>query len=151
MRGQPAERSLECPESVFEPEDTNALLYKNAFVTDLELTSENIEEIVRVGRARWKVENENNNVLKNHGYHLEHNFGHGNQHLSSILLSLNLLAFLFHTLADLLDERYRKIRETIGKRTKFFMHIEVLMNYHIFESWDELFAFMLEGLQPYKP
>jgi hypothetical protein len=132
-------------------EDTDALLYKNAFVTDLELTVENIEEIVHVGRARWKVENENNNILKNHGYHLEHNFGHGSQHLSSILLSLNLLAFLFHTLADLLDERYRKIREIIGKRTKFFMHIEVLMNYHIFESWDELFAFMLEGLQPYKP
>jgi len=132
-------------------EDTDALLYKNAFVTDLELTVENIEEIVQVGRARWKVENENNNILKNHGYHLEHNFGHGSQHLSSILLSLNLLAFLFHTLADLLDERYRKIREIIGKRTKFFMHIEVLMNYHIFESWDELFAFMLEGLQPYKP
>jgi len=132
-------------------EDTNALLDNNAFITDLELTVENIEEIVRVGRARWKVENENNNVLKNHGYHLEHNFGHGSQHLSSILLSLNLLAFLFHTLADLLDERYRKIRETIGKRTKIFMHIEVLMNYHVFESWDELFAFMLEGLQPYKP
>ena len=132
-------------------EDTEALLYKNAFVSDLELTMENIEEIVQAGRARWKVENENNNVLKNHGYHLEHNFGHGNQYLSSILLSLNLLAFLFHTLADLLDERYRKIRETIGKRTKFFMHIEVLMNYHVFESWDELFAFMLEGLQPYKP
>ena len=132
-------------------EDTDALLYKNAFITDLELTVENIEEIVQVGRARWKVENENNNILKNHGYHLEHNFGHGSQHLSSILLSLNLLAFLFHTLADLLDERYRKIREIIGKRTKFFMHIEVLMNYHIFESWDELFAFMLEGLQPYKP
>ena len=101
-------------------EDTNALLYKNAFVTDLELTAENIEEIVRAGRARWKVENENNNVLKNHGYHLEHNFGHGSQNLSSVLLSLNLLAFLFHTLADLLDERYQQIRETLGKRTKFF-------------------------------
>jgi len=132
-------------------EDTNALLYKNAFVSDLELTSENIEEIVRAGRARWKVENENNNVLKNHGYHLEHNFGHGSQHLSSLLLSLNLLAFLFHTLADLLDERYQQIRGILGKRTKFFTHVEVLMNYHIFESWDELLSFMLEGLQRYKP
>jgi len=52
-------------------EDTNALLYKNAFVTDLELTVENIEEIVQAGRARWKVENENNSVLRNHGYHLD--------------------------------------------------------------------------------
>jgi len=52
-------------------EDTNALLYKNAFVTDLELTVENMEEIVQAGRARWKVENENNSVLRNHGYHLD--------------------------------------------------------------------------------
>ena len=131
-------------------EDTDALLYKNAFVTDLELTSENIEEIIRAGRARWKVENENNNVLKNHGYHLEHNFGHGSQNLSSLLLSLNLLAFLFHTLADLLDERYQQIREILVKRTKFFTHVEVLMNYHIFETWDDLLSFMLEGLERYK-
>ena len=51
------------------------------------------------GRARWKIENENNNTLKTKGYHLEHNFGHGQQHLSSLLDAMNILAFLFHTVA----------------------------------------------------
>jgi hypothetical protein len=78
-------------------EDTGEQLYKNAFATDFEVTDTTVEAIVRDGRARWKVENENNNVLKTKGYHLEHNFGHGDHHLASLLLSLNLLAFLFHT------------------------------------------------------
>ena len=61
-------------------------------------------------RTRWKSENENNNVLKNYGYHLEHNFGHGQQYLSMILVLLNLLAFLFHTALDLCDAVYRRVR-----------------------------------------
>ncbi len=35
----------------------------------------NVTELVASGRARWKTENENHNVLKTKGYHLEHNFG----------------------------------------------------------------------------
>jgi len=68
-------------------EETGAVIYKNAFITDFEVRETNVEAIVRDGRARWKIENENNNVLKTKGYHLEHNFGHGCQHLSSVLLS----------------------------------------------------------------
>ncbi|MFN8967925.1 MAG: ISNCY family transposase, partial [Pseudanabaena sp.] len=55
-------------------------------------------------------ENENHNVLKTKGYNLEHNFGHGQKHLSSTLLSLNLLAFLFHTVLQLIDSSYQEIR-----------------------------------------
>ncbi len=72
---------------------------------------------MRDGRARWKVENENNNVLKTKGYHIEHNFGHGSQHLASLLLSLNLLAFLFHTVLDLMDEQYHAIRQAMFSRS----------------------------------
>ena len=55
--------------------------YRNAWVTDLVPTSANIVQLVRAARARWKIENEGFNTLKNQGYHLEHNFGHGHQHL----------------------------------------------------------------------
>ena len=51
--------------------------YENAWVTDLTPTSANIVQLVRAARARWKIENEGFNTLKNQGYHLEHNFGHG--------------------------------------------------------------------------
>ena len=46
------------------------------------------------GRARWKIENETFNTLKNQGYHLEHNYGHGEQNLSVVLALLMMLAFL---------------------------------------------------------
>ncbi len=101
-------------------EDSGVQLYKNAFVTDFEVQETTVEAIARDERARWKIENEKNNVLKTKGYHIEHNFGHGDQHLASLLLSLNLLAFLFHTVLDLVDEQYRAIRQKLGARRHFF-------------------------------
>ena len=85
-------------------EDTGRRLYYNTFITNTHLEAENVILIVGDGRARWKSENETNNVLKTKGYHLEHNFGHGEQYLANFLVTLNLLAFLFHTLLELLDE-----------------------------------------------
>ena len=128
-------------------EDTGEQVYKNAFITDFEVVETTVEAIVRDGRARWKVENENNNVLKTKGYHLEHNFGHGGQYLASLLLSLNLLAFLFHTVLDLVDEKYRLIRQALRSRRKFFQHIDTLLCYIQFSTWDELFSFMCKGLE----
>jgi hypothetical protein len=128
-------------------EDTGEQLYKNAFITDFEVAETTVEAIVRDGRARWKVENENNNVLKTKGYHLEHNFGHGSQYLACLLLSLNLLAFLFHTVLDLVDERYRLIRQTLRTRRTFFQDLETLLRYFLFDSWDDVLSFMYKGLE----
>jgi len=128
-------------------ENTAKVLYRNAFVTDFEVRETNVEAIVRDGRARWKVENENNNVLKTKGYHLEHNFGHGDQFLASFLLSLNLLAFLSHTILNLVDVRYKMIRQALRRRRKFFGDLETLLSYIVFESWDALLDFMFNGLE----
>jgi hypothetical protein len=128
-------------------EETGEVIYKNAFITDFEVRENNVEAIVRDGRARWKIENENNNVLKTKGYHLEHNIGHGNQFLSSVLLSLNLLAFLFHTVMGLVDEKYRLLRQTLRKRQTFFQDVETLLRYFLFDSWNDLFVFMCKGLE----
>lgn len=128
-------------------EDIGEVTYKNAFITDFEVTDTTVEAIVRDGRARWKVENENNNVLKTKGYHIEHNFGHGSQHLASLLLSLNLLAFLFHTVLDLVDEQYHAIRQALGRRQTFFQDLEALLRYLVFETWEDVFAFMFRGLE----
>jgi hypothetical protein len=121
----------------------NSVIYHNAFVTNHFISSDNVAEIVEAGRCRWKTENENHNVLKTKGYNLEHNFGHGQKHLSSTLLSLNLLAFLFHTILHLLDSSYQKIRRKRGTRRGFFQDILSLTKYFIFESWQHLIEFML--------
>jgi hypothetical protein len=122
-------------------------IYKNAFITNHLITKKNVIEVAKAGRARWKIENENNNVLKTKGYHLEHNFGHGEKHLSSLLLTFNLLAFLLHTVMEMMDYRYQLIRQRLGPRSTFFNDIRALTRYHHFKSWDELLQFMLCNLE----
>jgi len=124
------------------------VLYHNAFATNHLVTDKTVSPIVNLlGRTHWKIENENNNVLKNRGYHLEHNFGHGKKHLSSFLLTLNLLAFLFHTVLELVDEKYQLLREELSARKTFFNDIRALLRYLLFESWEHLLDFMLEHLE----
>lgn len=127
--------------------DTGETLYHNTWVTDLLITQENVTEMVACGRARWKVENENNNILKTKGYHLEHNFGHGNQYLAMTLTTLNLLAFLLHTTSHLTDKVYSLIREELGRRDTFFNDVRALTRYLIFDSWSHLLEFMYVQLE----
>jgi len=126
--------------------DDGKVVYQNAFATNHTISPANVAEIVRAGRARWKVENENNNTLKTKGYHLSHNFGHGKQHLSTLLASLNLLAFLFHTLLDLLDSSYQRLRQFLPRKV-FFDDLRALTRYLCFDSWEALMAFMIKGLE----
>ena len=77
-------------------------------------------------------------MLKNGGYHLEHNFGHGQQHLASLLVSFNLLAFASHTVADVATGTWREACETLGPRTRFFNNLQGLTTYLVFASWTEL-------------
>ena len=123
-------------------------MYHNAFITHHRLTEERVAEIVSAGRARWKGENEGHNILKTKGYHLEHNFGHGQQHLASVLLTLNLLAFLFHTVLHLVDSSYQRMRKQRGTRQGFFHDVQALTKYFVFESWDDLLQFMLDDPSP---
>jgi hypothetical protein len=112
--------------------------YRNSFVTDLPVSPENIVELAACGRARWKIENETFNVLKNNGYNLEHNFGHGKINLAATLASLNLLAFAFHTACDIADQLWQNARQKLGPRYNFFSKLAALTAYLIFTSWDDL-------------
>ena len=134
-------------ELVITHQTTGEILYQNAFVTNHTLNQANVAIIVQAGRSRWKIENENNNVLKTKGYHLEHNFGHGQQHLSNVLVSLNLLAFLVHTVQEITSAAYQLLRQTLGARKTFFNDLRALTRYLIFDSWDTLFQFMADGLE----
>jgi len=122
-------------------------IYQNAFVTRHAIDCGNVAEIVAAGRARWKVENENNNTLKTKGYHLTHNFGHGKKHLSALLATFNLLAFLLHTVQDLVDQKYQVLRANLPTRKTFFDDIRALTRYLCFESYEAMLDFMLRGLE----
>lgn len=136
-----------CEVTVRHGDENGEILYRNGFITDFKITDHNVAAIVATARARWKIENENNNTLKTKGYHLEHNFGHGKKHLASLLASLNILAFLYHTFLSFTDEKYRLIRATLPTRKTFFDDLRALTRYLLFASWDALMDFMLAGLE----
>ncbi len=134
-----------CELTVTDPDGN--VLYLNGWVTDFKITDENVAAIAVAGRARWKIENENNNTLKTKGYHLEHNFGHGRKHLSSLLAAMNILAFLYHTFLSFTDENYRLIRAHLPTRKTFFDDLRALTRYILFPNWDALMDFMMRGLE----
>jgi hypothetical protein len=123
------------------------VLYHNAFVTNHLISDDTVAALVAAGRTRWKIENEGNNTLKTKGYHFEHNFGHGQQHLAAFLLTLILLAFLCHTLLDLLNAPYQLLRQALAARRTFFDDLRALTRYWVFDSWEQLFEFMIRGLE----
>jgi hypothetical protein len=147
LRGGAKALNVNWCEVIITHSKTGEQLYHNTFVTNHPLTDQTVVEVVKAGRARWKSENENNNVLKTKGYHLEHNFGHGKQYLASFLLTLNLLAFLFHTVLELVDDQYRLLRQALGARQTFFNDIRALTRYLCFESWSHLLTFMIQQLE----
>lgn len=112
--------------------------YSNSFVTDLPVAAETVSEIATCGRARWKIENETFNVLKTNGYNLEHNFGHGKKTLASVLVTLNLLAFSLHTVAQLCALAWRTALAAKGARYRFFEHLRTITAYIIFDDWSHL-------------
>jgi hypothetical protein len=129
------------------PTEQGQRLYHNAFITQEPITQKTVAQLVTAGRTRWKVENETNNTLKTQGYHLEHNFGHGKQHLASLLATFNILAFLLHPLLDLLEAKYRLLRQPLVSRKTFFDDLRALTRYICFASWTHLLDFMLHGLE----
>lgn len=134
-----------CELVIFDPQ--GKILNHFAFATDHHISRHNVVSLIEHARARWKIENENNNTLKTKGYHLEHNFGHGKKNLSNLLLVFNLLAFLFHTVLAIFDHRYALLRKTLGRRKTFFDDVRALTRYICFDSWNHLMRFMLEGLE----
>lgn len=127
-------------------DENGKILYRNSFTTTFTINNNNVVEIVQAGRSRWKIENENNNTLKTKGYHFEHNYGHGKQHLSSVLASLIILAFLAHTVMEWMDDKFQLLRKKLPSRKRLFNDIKALTSYLCFESWDALMDFMLKGL-----
>ncbi|VAW33237.1 hypothetical protein MNBD_CHLOROFLEXI01-3637, partial [hydrothermal vent metagenome] len=113
-------------------------IYKNSWVTNHAVDANCVVGIAKSGRSRWKSENENNNILTTKGYHAKHNFGHGEEHLTNTFLTLNILAFLIHTVQDMTNRLYRQLRQELGRRDTFFNDMQALTRYILFESWDEL-------------
>jgi len=116
-----------------------------SWVTDFTITKQNAFPIMRGGRARWKVENETYNTLKNHGYHFEHNFGHGKKNLSVVFAVLMMLAFLVDQVQQLACELFRAVLDKKGSKRRLWEHMRALFKTLEFKSMEHLFKAILYG------
>ena len=116
--------------------------YRNSWVTDLAPSRENIRDLVKGGRARWKVKNETFNTLKNQGYHIEHNYGHGNRYLSMNFFVLNLLAFFVHEILQLCDPSYQRCRNKYSSRKEFWNQLRCTFRIILFRDFHHLLDYL---------
>jgi len=122
------------------------VVYKNSWVTDLSVSKDTIETLVKAGRCRWKNENEMFNVMKNHGYYMAHNYGHGQKNLAFNFYLLTLLAFFFHQIFELTDRQYQACRKKFGSKKSLWETLRSYIRIILFDSWETLLQFALQPM-----
>ena len=110
-----------------------------SWVTNIQLNRDNIFSIMKGGRARWKIENETFNTLKNLGYNFEHNYGHGKKYLSTILCLLMILAFLIDQVQEIACSLFKAVKKRAGSYRAFWEYVRVFFQFLPIPSWDWLY------------
>ncbi len=129
-------------------EKTSTLV--GTWATNLDVTAKNIAGITKAARARWKIENECFNALKNNGYDLTHNWGHVNGE-SFNFYQLIMLAFFIHQILELTDQLFQQCRLLGRTHKELWNHLSVLFQWFVFESWEHMLCFYIEKKQEKPP
>ncbi|WP_422445563.1 hypothetical protein [Endozoicomonas sp. ALB091] len=119
--------------------------YVNTWITDIKLTRENVAKVMRGGRARWKIENETFNTLKTQGYHLEHNYGHGEQHLATNLACLTFTAFLINQIEQLACKFFQQALEAKKSKKALWLGIRGLFDWFVIDNWEDVYTAIIGG------
>ena len=120
------------------------------WATDLEVDLDNIVEMVKAGRARLKIENEEFNCLKNDGYKLTHNWRHVNGESFNFYL-LTLIAFYMHQVLELTDLLFQKCRQMASAGYALWEELRVLFNRFMYRSWEDLLYDYIAGFKNADP
>ncbi len=118
-----------------------------SWITDFRVTRANVFQIMRGGRARWKIENETFNTLKNQGYHFEHNFGHGKKNLSLVFALLMMLAFLVDQTLQIACRLFQAVLNKTGCRTRMWEDIRSLFHTLPFDCMESIYRALLYGFK----
>ena len=122
-----------------------------SWVTDFHLEEQNVYQIMRGGRARWKIENETFNTLKNQGYQFEHNFGHGKKNLSVVFAVLMMLAFLVDQTQQLCCPLFRMVWKKLGSKKMLWERIRSFFREYIVYSMREILEALYYGYERPRP
>ena len=123
------------------------VLNRFSWVTDIEITPDNTMEIMRCGRARWRIENETFNTLKNQGYNLGHNYGLGKKHLSAVFMHLMLLAFLVDQVQQLCCPLFQAARAKVSSKRALWERIRNYFYTFIAPSMERILRMIAHGFE----
>jgi hypothetical protein len=116
-----------------------------SWVTNIRINQINVFELMKGGRARWKIENETFNTLKNLGYNFEHNYVHGQKYLSTILCLLMLLAFLIDQVQGIACNLFQAVKKRAAAFRVIWEDIRALFRFAEWASWEGLYQFMISS------
>jgi len=117
------------------------------YVTNHIIKIANVAELSKAGRTRYKIENETFNTLKNQQYHFEHNYGHGNKHLSSVFVSLMLLMFLMDQIQEACCQVFTRAYKKSGSRIVLWEKMRTLFSEFYIEKWEDIYFSIAYGHQ----
>ena len=124
---------------------------RHSWVTHLHVNADNVLKFVRGGRSRWKIENETFNTLKNQGYHLEHNFGHGEKNLSTVFATLTVLAFLVDQVQQISCPLFAKAMSKFNTRRAYWNHLRACFESFQLITWVGLYQAIIDGITRGQP
>jgi hypothetical protein len=116
-----------------------------SWITDITLTKWNVYAVMRGGRARWKIENETFNTLKNQGYHFEHTYGHGHKYLCVNFAVLMMLAFLIDQIQQFANSLFQEVLKKEGSRKRLWEHTRALFYTLPFSCMQDIYRALLYG------
>jgi hypothetical protein len=122
-----------------------------SWVTDIRVSKRNVYHLMRGGRARWQIENETFNTLKNQGYNFAHNYGHGEQHLSVVFAIRMLLAFLVDQTQQLCCAVFRAVWAKLGSKRLLWERMRALFYTYALVSMRQLLEALLYGFKRSSP
>lgn len=122
-------------------------VYFSSWITDITISKEIVAELVTVARSRWKVENETFNTLKNQGYHLEHNYGHGKYNLATNFAILTFLAFLIDQMAQCFDTFFQAAWKAKKTKKGLWSKVREIFNLLPVASMNAIYRFISEKRQ----
>lgn len=121
----------------------DTVIYHSTWITDITITKENLQQIMEGARTRWHIENQTFNTLKNQGYHFEHNFGHGNNNLTTVLAYLMLITFLIDQVQSATSDYFKKALEIEGRNSYLWGKIKTSFKEIIFDCWKSLYEHII--------
>ncbi len=118
-----------------------------SWITDLDITEDNVYLFMRGARARWKIENETFNTLKNQGYNFGHNYGLGKQHLTEVFVYLVMLAFLIDQIQQLCCPLFNGVWKKWKSKRSLWEKVRIHFHAFIIETMEELYRSILDHKQ----